>query len=589
MPYAVKKNGKCGASKPYAVVEDETNDVMGCHETEQEANAQLAALYTSEPEIQVESDSLGAWEGILAIEGVETGDGREFSPGSLSWAEMPLPLSWQKQSSSGHTGSVGVGRIDEIWRDKSNPAVIRGKGVFDLQNDDGKEAHRQVGAQFLRGTSIDVDKVKNADIETVFPENPNADKDVDDNLAKLFGMPAEKTIYHKGRIRGTTLVSLPAFVEAQVWLAETPTIEIEIESETASGVGTVSSAVWNGSAHERRLAPRVSYVLASKAFAYVSGPKSDTVHKSAGLFLHHEIDKDGNLGAANINACLTAIGVLQSSVGDDFPLGDRHLAYAHLAGHVRDSGMVPQPFSVDSLDAVTACACEDDAPPREWFDDPKLTHPVGMTVTPDGHIFGHAALFDTCHIGVQNSCVRPPIESRHDYFMLGEVITAGGEDQIAVGTITLGTGHAPTHGITAQQAVEHYDNTGTAVADVVVGNDEFGIWVSGAVRPNLPPGRLAELRTAKLSGDWRRIGGKLRLVALLAVNVPGFPVPRMATRMTEGRQLALVASGMLLTEETDSIKEELTKLRNELKETYAKRVNRDLTSRMLSIRNRVHV
>ena len=47
-----------------------------------------------------------------------------------------------------------------------------------------------------------------------------------------------------------------------------------------------------------------------------------------------------------------------------------------------------------------------------------------------------------------------------------------------------------------------------------------------------------------MSGDWRRIGGALRLVGLLAVNVPGFPVPKLKTHLANGQQLALVASGI---------------------------------------------
>jgi hypothetical protein len=48
-----------------------------------------------------------------------------------------------------------------------------------------------------------------------------------------------------------------------------------------------------------------------------------------------------------------------------------------------------------------------------------------------------------------------------------------------------------------------------------------------------------------LSGDWRRIGGNLELVAALAVNVPGFPVPRPRGLVASGSMQSLVAAGML--------------------------------------------
>jgi hypothetical protein len=57
--------------------------------------------------------------------------------------------------------------------------------------------------------------------------------------------------------------------------------------------------------------------------------------------------------------------------------------------------------------------------------------------------------------------------------------------------------------------------------------------------------RVRELRGAALSGDWRSISGALELLGLLAVNVPGFPVPRaLAASGDDGQPLALVAAGI---------------------------------------------
>jgi hypothetical protein len=139
-------------------------------------------------------------------------------------------------------------------------------------------------------------------------------------------------------------------------------------------------------------------------------------------------------------------------------------------------------------------------------------------------------------------CVTPPQEDSHPYFMTGQVWCED-DTMTAVGQITLGTGHADLS-LGHRAAAEHYDNTGVAVADVAVGNDAHGIWVAGSIRPGTSPERIHELRASgQVSGDWRNIGGKLRLVGLLAVNVPGFPVPQLRTKYTLGQQLALVAAG----------------------------------------------
>ena len=116
-----------------------------------------------------------------------------------------------------------------------------------------------------------------------------------------------------------------------------------------------------------------------------------------------------------------------------------------------------------------------------------------------------------------------------------------------VGTITLDTGHADRSWGRAAAAA-HYDDTGTAVADVVCGEDEFGIWVNGALRPDVDEVSARKLRGAALSGDWRNVNGNLELVALLAVNVPGFPIPRVRAELTASAAglevTALVAAGV---------------------------------------------
>lgn len=182
-------------------------------------------------------------------------------------------------------------------------------------------------------------------------------------------------------------------------------------------------------------------------------------------------------------------------------------------------------------------------PPAEWFASPSLDGPTALTITPEGRVFGHLALWGTCHTG-KAGCVTPP-HSRSDYryFHLGEIETACGS-LIPCGQITIDTGHAGLH-LGATAAVAHYDNTGTVVADVRAGEDVFGIWVSGAVRPGLSKSTLRKLRAAKLSGDWRDFMGSLEMIAALETNVPGFPVPRPAARIASGARVALVAAGIV--------------------------------------------
>jgi hypothetical protein len=80
------------------------------------------------------------------------------------------------------------------------------------------------------------------------------------------------------------------------------------------------------------------------------------------------------------------------------------------------------------------------------------------------------------------------------------------------------------------------------VADVIAGEDQFGIWVAGALRPDITPAQIRAFRASSPSGDWRPINGRLELVAVCAVNVPGFPIAR-AIAASGGVPGALVAAG----------------------------------------------
>lgn len=190
---------------------------------------------------------------------------------------------------------------------------------------------------------------------------------------------------------------------------------------------------------------------------------------------------------------------------------------------------------------VLLAASAPPAPPAAWFDDPHLDGPTPLTVGDDGRVAGHLALWGSCHIGHPDMCLTvDPSPSGYAYFLTGELISADGA-RIPVGQLTAGCGHAPLT-LAARQAAGHYDDTGWAWADVRVGDDDHGVWVAGAARP-LDADQLRTVRAAALSGDWRRIGGSLELVAALSVNVPGFPVPRrVEARVASGECQALVAS-----------------------------------------------
>ena len=196
-----------------------------------------------------------------------------------------------------------------------------------------------------------------------------------------------------------------------------------------------------------------------------------------------------------------------------------------------------------SRDSLTAAAIPT-APPEAWFKDPQLTGPTALVVEDDGRVYGHIAAWGTCHIGQIGKCVEPPTSpSNYAYFRTGALQTAEGTS-VAVGHLTMGTGHAGPRD-SANAAAEHYDNTGTVFADVAAGEDAYGIWVAGSLRPGITAEQVRVARSAPISGDWRTIRGSLELVGALAVNVPGFPVPRPQGLLASGEVRSLQASGVV--------------------------------------------
>jgi len=198
------------------------------------------------------------------------------------------------------------------------------------------------------------------------------------------------------------------------------------------------------------------------------------------------------------------------------------------------------------------------APPKEWFEMPEAT-PTPLTYSQEGQVFGHLALWDTCHTGFLNGsyseCVRAP-RSISDYrqFHLGLMETAEGE-MLPVGKITFDTSHAP---LTAdlRAAARHYDDTGSVGAFVRARDGQHGVWLAGAVRSDLSPEGLRDLRANPPSGDWRVLNHNLELVASLAVPVPGFPITRsqlaLAASADGGLEVtALILAGIELPEEMD--------------------------------------
>lgn len=522
-----KNHEECTEERPWAVVKEADGSVEGCHETREDAVAQLRALLQSEAEEREDEDveraieeartrgtvtadvgsqvfqdecppgmhpengrcvwnaDLAFFEGVAVVEGEWTGDGRQFAEGSLTWEdldEVPATLQWQKETSHGGINdvTVSVGRLTNLERSGSE---IRVMGYIDANSEDGAEVVRRLRAGTLGGVSIVADDPEQADVEFVFPEGcPDLDSLTPEEIDE---MPIEEInrclmpsgiIFHSGRVRALTLVDTPAFVEATIHLVETESTEDTGEDEP---------------------------VVISEEFGAV---KTDDMKQ-----LYRQ------LSPVDIN----------------------------------DPQSVAQ--LIDELEPLLAASHAihiPDLPPAEWFNEPKELPPFGaLTVTDEGRVYGLLAPRDVAHRSYQNKRVTVPT-GNVDYtrWMNRETIVDGGQ-RVMTGPITMDCGHASTDPrSTAQASMEHYDNSCSLVATVRIGESQHGVWVAGALLPGVTPVQVTRMLACQLSGDWRQHReqpGMRELVAALLVPVPGFATAsRASVRMDQGQ---LVASAVPVT------------------------------------------
>jgi hypothetical protein len=442
MPWSiVEGDERCDAGE-FAVVKDEDNELEGCHATREEAEAQAAALYASETEdgadtlpstVGMATRNTVPWSGVLVVEGMPTGDGRQFASGSLTWPEvgattsLEIPLGWMYERAHGgmSTDKVAlVGRIDTITR-RGNE--LHGTGLIDLDSQWGREAARLMGTRddpgFLAGVSIDADDPSDPaglSVEYVFPDSCELEEEPADEMQALACMVPEMRIYHSGRIRAATLVDIPAYVEARLYLDE--------------------------------------------------------------------------------------------SVPDGTPV---------------EADVVDMPLTASSFTMEIP-----DLPPAEWFDEPRDEPEIGaITITDEGRIFGYLAPKNVAHRGIRNKRVTVPMGNVDYGIWMNRVTLAddgrGSYTRVATGPITMDCGHAAASPrVVGAARREHYDNSCSIVATVRVGENSRGVWISGAVLPDVTPDQVRRMMACQLSGDWgphREKPGKRELAGALLVPVPGFP------------------------------------------------------------------
>lgn len=209
--------------------------------------------------------------------------------------------------------------------------------------------------------------------------------------------------------------------------------------------------------------------------------------------------------------------------------------------------IIEAPFELASItfDEVFASKAVVPVGKAAHFARPTFEQLTPLRATREGHVFGHIAAWGECHIGIEGRCITPP-RSRSNYSHYANTpIPLDDGSEAWVGQMVVGTKHAdPAKNF--EETQEWYSNVCRAWNDVTIGEDAFGIWVSGSVREHAAQEDVTAGCRAGGSGHWKPKNGSLELLAVLSVLTEGYPIARPRAISTMSELCDLTAAGIVV-------------------------------------------
>lgn len=557
MPEEITAATQVGTADDYMQVDEEGNEV-----------------FDTEPEFDPLDFAAGPIpiHGVIAPEGAESGDGRGFLDGAMTTRPLRIPFRWQESDIGGHDGAVTVGSVDRAMR---KGGLIHFEGLLMATEKAGELVDVIEFFDNRYGVSVDGDK---------------GALSADESEAR------GGTWFESVRAAGLTAVAIPAFAEAYVSLGPHPDMPGEDEESDALVAGAMSREMlqfkrgkgWVTNPKETSRLHRYWTQKGQPGYAKIGwGTPGDW--RRAKALIGAKIAANSPEKMRFLNQIISqwhfdALGYWPGELGKPGNAPDtkenrqraaRHAAAAETVTAAQDEEKPENRITEEDKAEITRLMTKglrnegievtDNAgdtesvweavlvssvsgnrvkPPTEYFH----RHPDTASLTvdePDAEgirrVYGYAAEWGVCHVGMSGRCVEPPRTGSDDYpeFHLGRTKTK--EGFVPTGVLTYGVGHRDAETILSESAEQAYfDNVNNAWAAVRVGEDDNGVWFSGVVLPGVPEEHLVKIEASgQVSGEWLR--GAMR--ACLTVNVPGYPV-RGATAEYDanGNVVALAAS-----------------------------------------------
>ena len=532
----------------------------------------------------------------LAFENQQTGDSRVFTPGALYWdGDGPWPLKL------GHDAETELaGAIHGMGRDRDR---IAAHGVLYPATDAGWEAATLLAQEAPLGVSVDLDDV---DYEVLVSEDSVAYKGrlvtasvlplADGYIVKgqtadevhasadgtavtsmsrtvTFRIDADGLVAAAGdgawtdgavvdeqksgdllmritraRIRGASLVTIPAFADARITLDD-PGLFADGHTEDE-----VSAAIQSTTDYDRVLrhvrrsnqpvgAARLAQFLkmplaASQRLLALAASRGEVVRLTRGLYT----DKTTSAKADHLMN-----DNMMGEIGDDVTaaeiFGDELTAADFAAADTEGVDLLEL---TETVEASAWTAMQDLPPmPAEWFREPTMEElpPGGPGVNyAGGRIWGWVAQAGEPHAGYAKKITVDGLGKIDlSHFLRQRFVLDSGET-IKAGVYVINNGHH-ADGALCETGACAWDDSRTVAGIVTVGMNARGLWFSGAAAPWLEDDWTRALVMAVQPSYHLKKGanGQWQLRAVLGVPVPGHSSPLTAAAL-KAVQLSLTAA-----------------------------------------------
>jgi 2'-5' RNA ligase len=549
----------------------------------------------------------------LAFENQQTGDGRIFAQGALTWDTGPWPLQYADEMGAGHDGAELAGAIQTLGRDGDR---LTGNGVLYLTQRAGYEAEMLLDQGAPLGVSVDLDDV---DIELV--DNTSGAEGEDGGLVLAAAAYPQLSVLNLGddgwlitassragwtasgtamtRIQhATTVMSGPGgripAAAARSLFPGALTAAAGDPDDPETGVVVHSENSGDYLVRITRARVRGATLVAMPAYSaarIVLDPVEDLDEGEPEAADDFSAAAPDGLERVIAHVCSSPVPVAARDIAQALALTmsttRRHLRAAVEAGRIvriarglytapstipegevtaaapGDAAQAVDGIDMSELEASAWRVMQEQPPmPADWFREPtpeELPPGSGGVHYADGRVYGWVAQAGVPH-AVHGKKVQIEKLGRLDlsHFLRAKFPLDDGSE-IAVGTITMNVGHH-RDGWQCETAACQFDDSGTVAGIVTVGQNSRGLWFSGAAAPWLSEWDLSVFRSCQPSYHMTQgPGGQWQLRAVLSVPVPAHSSPLKAaahlaaTAVVERSNLALTATASALLDEPDFI------------------------------------